>query len=118
MIMPIAAEKELPALPRLLVFEDLKTQGIRLSRRQVDRLETDGKFPKRVLIGENRVGWIATEIVEYVSAAIAARALAVGHLGSQGRRKHDQRKRQARPARVAPMLGAARTAKARMPREA
>ena len=89
--MPIAAEKEVPALPRILVFEDLKAQEIRLSRRQVDRLETDGKFPRRVRIGENRVGWIATEIVEYVSAAIGRRVLAAGRLGSHGRRKQQPR---------------------------
>ena len=47
-----------------------------LSQTQVDRLEGDGLFPKRVLLGRHRnsrVGWVKTEILEYVRQRIAAR---------------------------------------------
>ncbi|MBW5438344.1 AlpA family phage regulatory protein [Bradyrhizobium canariense] len=59
--------------PKLLPFFDLHDHGVLLGRRQIDRLEAEGKFPKRVPIGANRVGWVATEIDDWVNAAIARR---------------------------------------------
>lgn len=32
------------------------------SRQHIGRLEKDGKWPKRVRLGNNRVGWILDEI--------------------------------------------------------
>jgi prophage regulatory protein len=66
----------------LLLFPELKAHGIPLGRRQVDRLERLGKFPKRVGIGERRVGWVESEIDAHVAAAIASRSTAPGTLGS------------------------------------
>jgi prophage regulatory protein len=60
--------------PKLLPFSDLHDRGVLLGRRQIDRLEADGKFPKRVPIGANRVGWVASEIEDWVEAAIARRS--------------------------------------------
>jgi prophage regulatory protein len=37
------------------------------------RLENEGKFPKRIKIGENRVGWLWTEIEEWLRKRIADR---------------------------------------------
>ncbi|WP_082650245.1 helix-turn-helix transcriptional regulator [Bradyrhizobium lablabi] len=68
---------------RLLLFHELKaTCGIPYGRRQIDRLEAAGKFPKRVAIGPRRVGWIESEIDEYLESKIASRSTAVGTLGS------------------------------------
>lgn len=44
-------------MPKLLLFPELKDHGVRYGRRQIDRPEKRGKFPKRVPIGDSRVGW-------------------------------------------------------------
>ena len=37
------------------------------------RLEKQGKFPKRVRIGENRVAWLLSEIERWVAERVAQR---------------------------------------------
>jgi prophage regulatory protein len=37
-------------------------------------LGSKGKFPKRVPLGENRVGWIESEIVDWINEKAARRA--------------------------------------------
>lgn len=32
------------------------------------RLEKQGKFPKRVCLGENRVGWFQTDVVNWIKS--------------------------------------------------
>ena len=59
---------------KLLLFPELRDRGVPFGRRHVDRLEAEGKFPKRVPIGMRRVGWVAAEIDDWVNAAISARA--------------------------------------------
>jgi prophage regulatory protein len=78
---PPSDERKLPR--QLLVFPELKsTRSIPYGRRQIDRLEAAGKFPKRVVIGGRRVGWVASEIDEYVERMIASRSTVIGKLGS------------------------------------
>ncbi|MCK1349402.1 AlpA family phage regulatory protein [Bradyrhizobium sp. 168] len=60
--------------PKLVPFPNLNERGVLLGRRQIDRLEAQGKFPKRVPIGANRVGWVTDEVDDWVSAAIARRS--------------------------------------------
>jgi len=62
--------------PKLLPFCDLRDHGVLFGRWQIDRLEADGKFPKRVPIGAKRVGWVASEIEDWVETAIARRSQA------------------------------------------
>ena len=69
-------------MPKLLVFPELKDHGVRYGRRQIDRLEAAGKFPKRVPIGDSRVGWVETEIDAHIAAQVARRSTIVGTLGS------------------------------------
>jgi prophage regulatory protein len=57
-------------MPKLLRFDELHDHGIVYGRRQVDRLEKQGKFPQRVPVGDNRVAWIADEIKAYVADKI------------------------------------------------
>jgi predicted DNA-binding transcriptional regulator AlpA len=71
-------------LRRLLTFDELYDYGVLLSRRQIDRIEKVGKFPKRVQISDARVGWVEEEIIDHVKAKIAARSTAMGTLGSTG----------------------------------
>ena len=68
---------------KLLLFPELRERGVPLGRRHVDRLEAEGKFPKRVPIGMRRVGWVAAEIDDWVNAAISARAQQPENRGSQ-----------------------------------
>jgi prophage regulatory protein len=53
---------------KLLIFRDLKERGIPFSYRHLYTLEETGKFPKRVKIGEKRVGWIESEIDTWLEA--------------------------------------------------
>jgi prophage regulatory protein len=60
---------------RLLRYCELNdTRGIGFSRRHLYTLESENKFPKRVPIGENRVGWIESEIDDWIRAKAACRA--------------------------------------------
>lgn len=44
-----------------------------VSRVQVWRLERQGKFPKRVRLGENSVGWLKHEIDAWIELKAAQR---------------------------------------------
>ena len=37
------------------------------------RLEKDGRFPKRVRIGENRVAWLLAEVEHWIAVRVAQR---------------------------------------------
>lgn len=58
---------------KILRFADLWDRGVLYGRKQIDRLEADGRFPKRVTIGARRVGWVAAEIDEWINTAILSR---------------------------------------------
>jgi len=68
------SDDEKRTMPKLLTFRELKDHGVTLGRRQIDRLEADGKFPKRVPITSWSVAWVTTEIDAWIDAKIAARA--------------------------------------------
>ena len=63
---------------KLLCFPDLRNHGVLIGRRQLDRLEAAGKFPRRVHISERRVGWVAEEIDAHIAAKIANRCARIG----------------------------------------
>lgn len=44
-----------------------------LSRVQAWRLEREGRFPKRIQLGVNSVGWIASELDAWIVAKASAR---------------------------------------------
>jgi len=44
------------------------------SRRHLYTLENERKFPKRVTLGENRVGWIESEVDGWIAERAASRA--------------------------------------------
>ncbi|MCK1313719.1 AlpA family phage regulatory protein [Bradyrhizobium sp. 23] len=59
---------------RLLSYAELgSARGITFSRRHLRRLEDQKQFPRRVALGENRIGWVETEIDEWLAAKLAAR---------------------------------------------
>jgi prophage regulatory protein len=43
----------------------------------IDRLEAQGRFPKRVRLGAMRVAWVETEVQEWIAGLIAKRDSAV-----------------------------------------
>jgi prophage regulatory protein len=45
-----------------------------LSVRQLERLEAEGRFPRRVKLSGNSSGWVESEVTEWIKARIAARA--------------------------------------------
>jgi prophage regulatory protein len=43
------------------------------SPQHIARLEAAGKFPKRVKLGQNRVGWVEGEVLDWLQERIDAR---------------------------------------------
>lgn len=43
------------------------------SPQHIARLEAAGQFPKRVRLGNNRVGWVEAEVLEWLQERIDAR---------------------------------------------
>jgi len=59
---------------RLLSYDELRSQkGIPYSKVHLWRLERQGKFPRRVRLGESRHGWLESEIDDWVLERMAAR---------------------------------------------
>ena len=60
-------------MTRLLTFPDLGSRGVPYTRVHIYRLEQQGRFPRRVRLGENRVGWVESEIEGWLQDRIAER---------------------------------------------
>lgn len=58
---------------QFLFYTDLANYGLMYSRSHLWKLEKEGKFPKHVKLGAGRVGWLRTEIEEFVANRIAER---------------------------------------------
>jgi prophage regulatory protein len=71
-------------MTRLLEFWELREHGVLYSRGHIHRLELNGKFPKRVPIGDFRIGWVEEEIDAYVADRIKSRSTKAGTIGSRG----------------------------------
>lgn len=66
-------------MTKLLTREDLHERGIRYSNVHLLRLEAAGQFPRRVPLGGGRsVTWLASEIDDYLAAAVAKRGATYG----------------------------------------
>ena len=57
---------------RLLSKRQVK-ELVLYSPQHIARLEAAGQFPKRVRLGQNRVGWVETEVLEWLHERIEAR---------------------------------------------
>ena len=57
---------------KLLSKRQLK-EVVLYSPQHVARLEAAGLFPKRVKLGNNRVGWIESEVLDWLQERIDAR---------------------------------------------
>jgi prophage regulatory protein len=66
-------ENSLPATI-LLSRDDLKEIGIHFSAPHLLRLESAGKFPRRVRLSPLRVAWIKQEVLDWIEQRAAQRA--------------------------------------------
>ncbi|MES9962176.1 MAG: AlpA family phage regulatory protein [Candidatus Sedimenticola sp. 20ELBAFRAG] len=57
---------------RLLSKRQLK-EMVLYSPQHIARLEKAGKFPKRVQIGPNRVGWVESEVLDWLQSRLDCR---------------------------------------------
>ncbi len=57
----------------ILDHPGIKARGVSFHPNHIRRLEKQGKFPKRVRLGPNRVGWLEHEIDEWIVDRIAER---------------------------------------------
>ncbi len=62
-----------PNLPDRLIDAKERRRLVPFSDMHVWRLERDGKFPKRIKIGPNRVAWQLSEILAWIEAKARAR---------------------------------------------
>jgi len=61
---------------RVLTYPELKLmKGIGYSRQHLERLEKAGNFPNRVRISEARIGWLESEVDEWLGQKADARAV-------------------------------------------
>ena len=59
---------------RILDRKAMKTEkGISFTDVHMRRLESKGRFPKRIHTGANRVGWVEEEVDEYIRARMKER---------------------------------------------
>lgn len=59
---------------RLVSKKELKTVcGIPYTPQHIARLEAAGQFPKRILLGANRVAWLLSEVDAWVNERITLR---------------------------------------------
>jgi prophage regulatory protein len=63
----------IPDLPDRLIDAKERRLLVPFSDMHVWRLERDGKFPKRIKIGPNRVAWQLSEILAWIEAKADAR---------------------------------------------
>jgi prophage regulatory protein len=61
------------AVKRILDRKGLKAKGIYGSNPHLLRQEAEGKFPKRIKVSENRVGWLEEEVDAWIDARAAER---------------------------------------------
>jgi predicted DNA-binding transcriptional regulator AlpA len=57
----------------VLSYTDLQAKGIRFSRQWITKLIAAGKFPKPIHLGAATVGFLESEIDEWITARIRER---------------------------------------------
>ena len=59
-------------ITRILPWSELR-RLVPFSRQHIFRLEKEGKFPRRIQVGANRIGWLQNEIEAWLQTRIDAR---------------------------------------------
>lgn len=52
---------------QLITHTDITDMGIKLSQRTLRRLEQSGEFPRRLHIGRQKVAWLESEIIDWLT---------------------------------------------------
>jgi prophage regulatory protein len=63
---------------RILTKRQVK-ELVLYSPQHVARLEAAGQFPKRVRLGQNRVGWVEDEVLDWLQQRIDRREVPARH---------------------------------------
>ena len=58
--------------PRIIGWSELRTM-VPYTRQHVLKLEKAGRFPRRLPVGANRIGWLLSEIEAWIEDRIAER---------------------------------------------
>ncbi len=72
----IVAPEAAPVVPIRLIRMPAVRAMTSLSKAWIYALEHQGKFPKRVKIGERTSAWVEAEVAQWVQAQAAAREVA------------------------------------------
>ena len=56
-----------------IITRDQLNELVPYSLGHISRLEQSGKFPRRLKLGPNRVGWLSSEIEDWIKSCAAAR---------------------------------------------
>ncbi len=62
-----------PSSPKHIIDRKELRRRIPFSPMQLWRKEKDGTFPRRIRLGKNRVGWIESEVEDWVEARMQER---------------------------------------------
>lgn len=58
-------------LPRIITKRELR-QMVPYSPQYILKLEKRGRFPKRIRLGERRVGWLLSDVEAWIATCVAA----------------------------------------------
>ena len=56
-----------------LLTKKVVSDRINYSGNHIDRMEADGRFSKRIKLGPNRVGWLETEVDDWIAERVRER---------------------------------------------
>jgi prophage regulatory protein len=65
--------KSVASRPNRLINKGQLCQMVPYTPQHILRLEKEGKFPRRVQVGPNRVAWLESEVEAWVAARVAER---------------------------------------------
>jgi prophage regulatory protein len=68
---------DMASRPKRLITKRELCQMVPYTPQHILRLEKEGKFPRRVQVGANRVAWLESEVEAWVAARVAERDTAV-----------------------------------------
>lgn len=70
--MPCTTQTPAASHARFILHDQLKPEyGAPWSNVHLLRLEKEGKFPKRIRIGNNTIAWLHSELVQWVEDRVA-----------------------------------------------
>ncbi len=73
-VVPKPEQRNIAVLDQLPLFAAAERRKlVPYSDMQIWRFERDGKFPKRIKLGANRVGWLLSEVEDWIAEKAAER---------------------------------------------